>query len=144
MRVADGRHIVHHVDVGLGARVDEVVPPPALDLGRMRVVVLLHPGEGRVPALEQRIRVGTRSCEVRPEERRRVGAERTPGLVGARTHERRWPEAVHAGKLDGQGLGHPDRIPCCDRATARSGRRQPVEPEVDVRAGERPTRRQRG
>ena len=69
MPVADRRDVVDHVDVRAGVGVDEVVPPAALNLHGLGVVVLLHAGERGVPASQQFVGIRPRGCGLDAEER---------------------------------------------------------------------------
>jgi hypothetical protein len=69
VRVADHGHVVHHVEIDPPGRVDEVVAPPALDLGRVGVVVRLDAREGPVAAREHPSGVDRRRGAVDAEQR---------------------------------------------------------------------------
>ena len=143
VRVADGGHIVDHVDIGLAAGVDEVMAPAALDERRMRVVVLLHAGEGRVTA-PRAAHPGRRSGR-RVRFRRAVdgsGLSRRHESVGTGSHERWRAVTGDTGQLNGQCLRRPrsGRLRRPRRGTAPECD-QPVEPDVHPFGERAPTRR---
>ena len=87
MGVAQNRDVVDHVEVGPAVRRHQEVPPAALDLRRLGVVVLLHRREAFVAPCQQ-IVVAVRFGDVgKTQHRARVTAERKPASREFRSGE---------------------------------------------------------
>ncbi len=142
-RVAVAQHgdVVEHVQVRAALHVDQVVAPAALDVRRLRVVVLLRAGEAGVAAGQQGLRVRQRlGIAVEAQQRRRRRAQGQPGRGMRRGgEERRLDAAVQAQLHAEEATAATQRLAFLHDLAIGGGAFQALQPQAPMRAAQAAT-----